>query len=247
MIIRPTHPLISCICITDNRPELLAKSIASYYAQGYPNKELVISYPVSDQVSEYVIHEALSLNKELNILVVVRPDHYTIGKSRNDAIAKCNGGFICTWDDDDWYFPNRIAHQFNNLKSSGKFFEASILTQIFLFDSQVGKIYSSFPYYWAGSLVCKKDYVLKYPYLDANIAEDVSLIKFLTTENLLYEIDDAHYLYAYCYHGQNIIDYFHFQYLIRNSVLLDEENLVVIKELIEANYLICDPEQLAAK
>ena len=41
-------PLISCICITRNRPGYLSKAIVCFKQQTYPNKELVILYEEDD-------------------------------------------------------------------------------------------------------------------------------------------------------------------------------------------------------
>lgn len=223
MKIKLTHPLISCICITAHRPEKLLKAIVNFDHQDYPNKELVISYPESDLASKELLHKIAGIT-EHPIIILERPDHLTIGAARNEAVAKANGEYVCTWDDDDFYHTMRVKYQYNNMQVNGQYREACLVTRIILYDSANGKAYHSFPHYWAGSLLCKKEIVLKHPFTDDNIGEADALIDYLDTHHYLHCIEDFGILYTYIYHGENKTHYEDFELFIKDSGLLDQQN-----------------------
>ncbi|SEB19894.1 glycosyltransferase family 2 protein [Pedobacter hartonius] len=222
MKVKLTHPLVSCLCITDNRPSLLLKAIVNFDAQNYPNRELVISYPSTDIATKNLLNRLLETS-DLNIIPVERNASDSIGKAKNLAIHHCEGDYICTWDDDDIYYTNRLAHQFNSLQGQGKYFQAGILSHILLYNANTQKAYSSFPSYWGGSLICRKDLIIRYPYSNTNIAEDTSLLKSLESIKLLQKIDDAPYLYIFVYHGKNALDHSYYHFFSSRSQQLDQE------------------------
>lgn len=226
-----TYPLISCICITNNRSLLLQRAISCFESQNYPNKELVVSYPNKDQLSQEVIERILKY-KELKIVKILRPNDESLGNARNNAIRKCNGDYICLWDDDDWYHPSRLSFQFNSMQIVGHGYQASILSRILLYDSTTKKAYYSFSYTWDGTILCKKEILLQNQYANANRGEDTHVITFLNSRKLLYKIDDTPFLYIYVYHGQNTWDYKHFKYFLDKSELLDEPGTKNVKMIL---------------
>ena len=231
MKIKLTHPLISCICITSNRPELLLKSIICFDTQTYPNKELVISYPSTDLQTKSLIANISKL-ADITIIPIERSAHVSIGTAKNDAVSRCKGEYVCIWDDDDWYHEKRIAFQYNHLKSKARFHEASMLSKIILFDGIKQKVYHSFTYNWGGSLLCKRDILIYHKFQDANVAEDTALIKYLENKNYLNHHDEAAFLYIFQYHGHNSLDYFHYAYYTRRSELLDKVSLQQVRDLL---------------
>lgn len=232
MKIKLMHPLISCICITDNRPSMLIKAIVAFDKQNYPNKELVISYPNDDMATKELLINITSMS-DLNILQLEHDSFNSLGSIRNKAVAHSSGEFICTWDDDDLYFYDRITHQYNNMQSQRKYFQASILTSITLYNATLKQAYVSSPYNWGGSLLCRKDLLFAYPYEDKNMAEDAFLIKSLDQKNFLHKINDAPFLYGFVYHGTNAINYFHYQYFTRKGVLANNDYIDYMRHEFE--------------
>jgi glycosyltransferase involved in cell wall biosynthesis len=222
MKIRPLHPLISCICITDNRPGLLLKSILSFDQQNYPNTEMVISHPENDFETKSLIAQLKRIS-DIRILEIERDESESIGMARNNAVSQCNGDYVCMWDDDDIYFFSRVADQYNLLQGNGKYFQASIVSQIVLFDAIKGKGFLSFPYHWGGSLLCKKQHFLAYPCTDTNQFECAPLINYLDVNHLLLQSDFSPQLYIYVYHGANETDHLSFEYLSRKSAPLEQD------------------------
>ncbi|WP_158799617.1 glycosyltransferase family A protein [Pedobacter sp. L105] len=229
MMSKISLPLISCICITDNRPEFLKKAISCFYAQNYVNKELIISYPENDRISKQLVQDLLQ-RLVIKIVPIERPSDYSIGKAKNHAILNCNGDYICTWDDDDWYHSDRLMVQYHTMRGQESFKQASYLTHIFLYDTinQIGNY--SFPHYWSGSLLCNKDIILQIPYTDSNVGEDLPILQFLTSKNLIHQQADVPFLYIYVYHGKNVLDHFHFQYFLKKSIPLDTNNSLLIAQ-----------------
>lgn len=108
-------PLISCVMVTANRPELCRRAVASFSAQTYPNRELV----VLDNGSEPARDSFASLNGELTYRYQPPDDNITLGELRNQSLEMARGEVIVPqWDDDDWCHPDRLAVQFDALRSS---------------------------------------------------------------------------------------------------------------------------------
>lgn len=226
-----SYPLISCICVTNNRPEQLKKAISCFANQNYPNKELVISYPKNDQASKKVV-ENIQQDESWNIMLIERPTDESLGNARNHLIFKCSGDYVCIWDDYDWYHPSRLTYQFNSMQIVGQRYQASVLSQILLYDATIRKAYQSFSYTWDGTLLCRKEILLQNQYANANLGEDTHVITFLSGRKLLYRIEDVPFLYVYIYYGTNSWDYKHFKYFTDKSLLLDEELTDSISKMI---------------
>jgi hypothetical protein len=98
-------PLVSCICLTYNRPptyqHLLEEAIESFLRQDYPNKELIVLNDCPDQ--ELVCDAP-------GVRVVNAPELFpTLGGKHNAAIRLSRGELIAPWDDDDISLPWRLS------------------------------------------------------------------------------------------------------------------------------------------
>ena len=226
---RPSYPLISCICITNNRPALLRQAIACFESQNYINKELVISYPSNDDQTRQLVKQYININ----ILIIEREPKETLGSARNHALYKCHGDYVCTWDDDDWHHSSRLSFQFNSLHSVGPGFQASVLERIFLYDYTTHLAYLSFPYHWDGTLLCRKEMLLQNQYGNINKAEDTHVIPFLHKRKMLAMIGESPFLYIYTYHGSNTWPYDHFEMFIKKSQLLNEEFTAKVRSQLQ--------------
>jgi glycosyltransferase involved in cell wall biosynthesis len=219
---RPSNPLISCICITSNRPVLLQKAIACFESQNYINKELVISYPKDDLATKELLQQ-YGANEAINILAIERDPKDTLGAARNHALYKCHGDYICTWDDDDWHHSSRLSFQFNSLHTVGPGFQASVLRRVFLYDYTTKLAYLSSRYHWDGTLFCRKEVLLQNQYGEHHKSEDTHVLTFLDNRKMLAHIDESPFLYIYTYHGSNTWPYDHFEIFMQKGHLLNEE------------------------
>jgi glycosyltransferase involved in cell wall biosynthesis len=97
-----TTPLVSAICLTRNRPAFIRRAIELFMAQTYPNKEMVI---VDDGRSPASF--AQGLPPQVRHVLVDRPLSFEHAQCVGFSVAK--GEYLCTWDDDDWNGPERLA------------------------------------------------------------------------------------------------------------------------------------------
>lgn len=192
---------------------------------------MVISYPRDDHETKGLLQHIIEAS-DMDIVVVERDHYLTIGAARNEAIAKCNGDYICTWDDDDWYSERRIHDQYNNMLTVKQKREASILNHVVLYDGTTEKAYLSYPYKFAGTLLCKKNIVEQHPYEDANIIEDASLIRYLDKSRYLHLIPNRPDLYVYNYHGGNSLEKYYFLFFLGSAKPLDQTNTDWVKHML---------------
>jgi len=93
--------LVSCVCVTYNRPTLLNELLYCFLQQDYENKELII---VNDQKNiDYYYDD--SRVKIFNF----KERFSSLGAKRNFAHAKVSGKFVFTMDDDDIFYSNHIS------------------------------------------------------------------------------------------------------------------------------------------
>ena len=229
---KANYPLISCICVTNNRTKFLRRAIRCFNVQNYPNKELIISFPRKDENTRTFLKEE-TVEYEANIIQIEREDRESVGNARNQAISKCRGDYICVWDDDDWYHASRLSFQYNSMQTTGIGYHASVLTRLLMFDYVTKKAYLSFYHSWENTLLCRKEIIFQNQYAHQNKGEDTHIIKFLDGKKFLHHIEDAPFLYIYVYHGENTWDYEHYKYLINKSEILEDNLSNEIQKLIE--------------
>src|SRR5687768_13464892 len=123
-------PLVSCLCISQNRPEFLKNAISCFIAQSYTDKELVVVSRRYDPEYDQIISR-LS-DGSVKYYGLNNADQLTLGELRNIAIEKSAGDFFCTWDDDDWYHNKRIEKQLQGIFDGKK--SGTILPYCLLFD-----------------------------------------------------------------------------------------------------------------
>jgi len=224
-----TYPLISCLCVTYKRPEVLARAIQCFQGQRYPNKELVIVYLDDDVSTKELLHRYEE--KNLVFIEIESSLELSLGAKRNISIDRCNGEYICLWDDDDWYHELRIETQYLEMKRHAK--NASILTNLILYDATTNRSYMSFNWVWEGTLLCKKDKLRDYQYLDKNKGEDTQLIANILDE--IYPVVNPT-LYIYIYTGGNTGNHSHFRAFFLKSQKLSEDFSSCIKMVLECSY-----------
>ena len=130
--------LISCLCPTKNKPEVVRKAIECFRDQVYKNKELVL---VTDTENPYledlkVLVEEFSDNGDITL--VEAPANSTLGALRNISVDSAKGEYVATWDDDDIHHIKRIALQYKRLKDSKR--EACYLTGTIIKDNTTGDV-----------------------------------------------------------------------------------------------------------
>lgn len=93
-------PLISCLCVTENRPDFMPWLLWNFQRQKYPHKELVI---IDASESPY------KPGKAKNVRTLHAPG-LNVAARRNLALQEAGGELMAWFDDDDWYHPERLIH-----------------------------------------------------------------------------------------------------------------------------------------
>jgi len=149
----PSLPLVSCLCLTRNKPRHLARAITCFLGQTYEPRELVVVHRSDDAETKAVLERYADNGKIVPISLEKDPAR-TLGHLRNISIERCNGEYFCQWDDDDWYHEDRIRLQVAGALDNHQ--DASVLTHLLFFDVASGKAYLSNMRLWEGTLLCRK-------------------------------------------------------------------------------------------
>ena len=113
-----TEPLVCCVMLTRDRPQLAARAVRCFVEQTYENKILMVWDSSADFEPwvEFVSNGGARLPRMVHIPAEPLP---TVGRLRNEANAFwTEPPILIHWDDDDWSHPNRIADQVALLQSS---------------------------------------------------------------------------------------------------------------------------------
>lgn len=100
----PDRPLVSCVMPTADRRAFLPLALASYLAQDFPSRELLVVDDGTRDASDLL--QGISGVRHLRLSA-----RASIGHKRNLACDAARGAVIVQWDDDDWYGPSRLRLQ----------------------------------------------------------------------------------------------------------------------------------------
>lgn len=188
-------PLVSCLMVTNDRPRLAERAIECFIAQSYPNRELIVlDGSDSDQLQQGV--EAIRIRK---IKLHREPQAgRSMGELRNLAVEKSAGQYVCIWDDDDLYDPDRLSIQMAAITSLGA--DACFLARLQLWWPARRILALSFRRTWEGSMICAKGKMPRYPALHRG--EDPPVAYRLWRSQRVVILDEPR-LYTYVFHGGN--------------------------------------------
>ncbi len=94
------NPLVSCLCVTEDRPAFMPWLLWSYDRQSWPRRELVIV----DSSAE----PAAFPGRE-DVRVVAAPHGTGVAQKRNQALEEARGEIVSWFDDDDWQHPEKLS------------------------------------------------------------------------------------------------------------------------------------------
>ena len=224
------NPLVSCLCVTHQKPQMLQRVIDCFRNQSYANRQLVIVYEESDELTCGFLHghtweESIKLVK-----VPDKPVKFSLGKLRNLSLEQADGDYVCQWDDDDWYDPDRLSIQMKAIFKADR--PASILSRWVVFDAITIKAYLSCRRLWEGSVMCRKDIIQNRSYPEIAKGEDTEMIDYLSKNDWLAVIDDRPELYIYTYHGANTWESAHFNDIFSASHELSPESSAQVANIV---------------
>ena len=196
---------------------LIRQSYSSFKSQTWQNRELVI---ICDNVTEELRALAVSDGDDEVRLVEVVCGRFTLGDLRNLSVARSRGEFICQWDDDDLYDPDRISISMKVLIESSV--EAVFLSRWLLWWESMGKLSISSSRVWEGSMLARRSVIPIYASIKKG--EDTLVTKLISRQFPISLID---YPQLYCYRvtGYNTFSDNHFEQLFAHSskVFKEEE------------------------
>jgi len=203
-------PLISCLCVTRHRVDLLGRAVRCFREQTHGERELLVVYESDDTATrDYLASVADARVRGVEVPIAPKQ---TLGELRNLAIEQANGQYVCQWDDDDWHHPDRLKVQLEALRDSGR--SACVLCRWTLADVEARRAYISPHRAWEGSILVQRDRMVPYPSLPRG--EDTPAIEALADKQELHLLDRPD-LYVYTYHGGNTWDRGHWSWLMQQS------------------------------
>jgi len=94
--------LISCVCVTEGRPQFIKRAVALFQAQTHQDKELLIM--------DSFYNPSVSVPSSLDpAIVYIRCPNYSQGKRLSVGMHMASGKLLQKWDDDDLYLPGFLA------------------------------------------------------------------------------------------------------------------------------------------
>lgn len=178
---------------TFNRRHLLPITIRCYLEQDWQEKELVVVDDGTDCVED--------LFRDVPNCRYFRTEKFsTVGEKVNFACKQTHGEVIVTWDDDDWYAPNRITDQVTRLVESGK--SMTGYHTILFFDGTMASRYSNPPNYCTGtSQVYTKAFWRDHPFSAKDVGYDNDLGLAAASDRIAV---DGWQMVVARIHGQNV-------------------------------------------
>jgi glycosyltransferase involved in cell wall biosynthesis len=211
--------LISCLTITQpTRLNYLERCLQSFAWQTFDKnlRELIIIHCAGESMTNSLEILLDKYGIESNIY---RVDNAPLGELRNFSTSVAVGQFLCPWDDDDFFHPERLEVQSELLKRKGCT-AVTLTMQLFWFVNE-GTLYirRSGKEGLHGSIMFRKDAGLKY---DSSLSkgEDTLLIDKLIAEsrNNIFSVDDRPELFVRTCHGGNTWSYEHHSSQIRQAL-----------------------------
>jgi hypothetical protein len=231
-------PTVSCLMVTKDRSSTARRAISCFRAQTYSNLELVVVEDGTDDTLEQHIRELGDSRIRHHRLP---PEGRPLGELRNEAVDRATGPYVCQWDDDDLYDPERVETQMAALLALGA--EACFLARERLWWPARHKLAISCARVWEGSMVCAKERLPRYPAQrrgeDTPVAEEV--VRTCRVVSV-----DAPELYTYVCHGGNTFNESHFEEHFEVATEIWAERGAYIERLLAmATRLPIEPQEIA--
>ncbi|GAA3980337.1 hypothetical protein GCM10023085_73360 [Actinomadura viridis] len=196
-------PPVSCLMVTKDRPAFAERAIRCFIAQTYPSRELVV---VDDGLDDALEKLVRGLGDERIRFHRLPPAGLPLGALRNIAVDSATGTYVCQWDDDDLYDPERVEVQMAALLALGA--EACFLARQRLWRPARRELAVSHMRVWEGTMLCAKDALPRYP--AQRRGEDTPVAAQIVSENRVVSVD-APDLCTYVCHENNTFEPTHFE------------------------------------
>lgn len=202
--------MISCLMITQaSRLALARLALGDFAAQTHAERELVVVHDGGDAPHAELTALAATLSAA-PVRVLRHPTGSSLGALRNASVDAAQGEFVCQWDDDDRYHPQRLALQWQALCEDKADF-CFLCDQLHWFPA-CGEMYwddwnrEAYPLNVVqGTLLGRRERLPRYAELARG--EDTGvLLQILRRGDRIARVRDAGWSYVYVYHGANTWD-----------------------------------------
>lgn len=204
-------PLISCLMVTQPRPEripFLRRSISDYCRQTYPRREMVVVVDVDDPAAAEPVRRVIGECRRDDLRLILPATKLRLGALRNLSWISARGEVVCQWDDDDMNHPERLARQWNELRTSGR--PACYLEQFMQFFPAERLLYRvnfrpSPDRVAVNTLMAERNLSVSYPESgpDASLGEDTAILQQIRSCGGFQTLTDEPCLFVYVSHGTN--------------------------------------------
>lgn len=211
--------MISCLMVTQaSRLALARLAIGDFAAQTHAERELVIVHD-ADAAADAALRGLAAQCAANEVRILREEPGSSLGRLRNAAVAAAAGEFVCQWDDDDRYHPQRLALQWQALRANSADF--CFLSDQLHWYPERGEMYwddwdaEAYPMNVVqGSLLGRRALMPGYPLVARG--EDTALLhEILRRRGALTRVRDAGWCYVYVYHGANAFDREHHEAISR--------------------------------
>jgi len=216
------------------RLALAMQAIADFAGQTHRERELVIVHDGDAAFHENLASIAANV-AEAMVNVHRQAPGCTLGALRNKALTHASGDFVCQWDDDDRYHPQRLALQVQALCDERKDF-CFLVDQLHWFRER-GEMFwddwnaEAYPLNLVqGTLLGRRELMPAYP--DLARGEDTGLLLGILQRGYgIARLRGAGWCYVYVCHGSNSWNAAHHAAIshakgLRHAQLLQREGLL---------------------
>ena len=197
------RPLVSCLMVTRGRLFPARFAVDCFRRQSWPERELVL---VCDAPGTPVEEYCRTLGDGRIRVVVPDGPAASLGELRNLSLRAARGDYVCQWDDDDLYHPQRLELGMLLLQSMRA--DAMFLSRWMLWSPQAHRIGVSGSREWEGSMLARRACVPPYPALARG--EDTAVLHAMLGRGRV-ALLDAPWLYTYVQTGANTWTATHFE------------------------------------
>ena len=197
------RPLVSCLMVTRGRSFPARFAVDCFRRQSWPERELVL---VCDAPGTPVEDYCRTLGDARIRVVVPDGPAASLGDLRNLSLRAARGDYVCQWDDDDLYHPQRLELGMLLLQSMRA--DAMFLSRWMLWSPQARRIGVSGAREWEGSMLARRACVPPYPALARG--EDTAVLHAMLGRGRV-ALLDAPWLYTYVQTGANTWTGAHFE------------------------------------